>query len=146
MPPPGAFCALPGSVVFTPQGPEVVPGSDASTPSLDWLNLPVGFCAHFFATVPNARQLRVAPDGHLFVASPTTGTTGGGAGGLASIVVVPDDNADGLADQVIPTSAGSRPRRVCSSTAGTSTSRTARPSGACPSRTETCSPPAPSSR
>jgi glucose/arabinose dehydrogenase len=101
MPPPGSFCALPGSVVFTPQGPEIVPGSDASTPSLDWLSLPVGFCAHFFATVPNARQIRMAPDGHLFVASPTTGTTGGGPGGLASIVVLPDNDADGVADQVI---------------------------------------------
>jgi len=102
MPPPGAFCALPGSVVFTEAGPEVVPGADASAPSLDWLNLPVGFCAHVYGTVPNARQLRVAPDGHLFVASPTTGTTGGGPGGLASIVVLPDDNADGVADQVVP--------------------------------------------
>jgi len=102
MPPPGAFCALPGSVVFTEQGPEVVPGADASAPSLDWLNLPVGFCAHVYGTVPNARQLRVAPDGHLFVASPTTGTTGGGPGGLASIVVLPDDDADGVADQVVP--------------------------------------------
>lgn len=101
MPPPGAFCALPGSVVFTAQGPEVVPGSDASTPPLDWLNLPVGFCAHVFATVPNARQLRFAPDGHLFVASPTTGTTGGGSGGLASIVALPDDDGDGVADRTV---------------------------------------------
>jgi glucose/arabinose dehydrogenase len=101
MPPQGAFCALPGSVVFTAQGPEVVPGADASTPSLDWVTLPVGFCAHYFATVPNARQLRFAPDGHLFVASPTTGTTGGGPGGLASIVVVPDDDGDGVADRTV---------------------------------------------
>ncbi|HEX8796849.1 MAG TPA: hypothetical protein VF765_38120 [Polyangiaceae bacterium] len=101
MPPPGAFCALPGSVVFTEQGPEIVPGSDASAPSLDWLNLPVGFCAHVFATVPNARQMRFAPDGHLFVASPTTGTTGGGGGGLASIVALPDDDADGVADRSV---------------------------------------------
>ncbi len=101
MPPAGAFCALPGSVVFTQQGPEVVPGADASTPSLAWLNLPVGFCAHYYATVPNARQLRVAPDGHVFVASPTSSTTGGGAGGLASIVVLPDDDADGIADRTV---------------------------------------------
>lgn len=100
-PPPGAFCALPGSVVFTAQGPEVIPGGDASTPIMDWLTLPEGFCAHYFATVPDVRQMRFAPDGHLFVASPTTGTTGGGTGGLASIVVLPDDDGDGIADRTV---------------------------------------------
>jgi glucose/arabinose dehydrogenase len=98
-PPTGAFCALPGSVVFTAQGPQMVPGSDASTPSLAWLNLPVGFCAHYFAHVPTARQLRFAPDGHLFVASPTSPTTGGAGNGVAGIVVVPDDDGDGVADE-----------------------------------------------
>jgi glucose/arabinose dehydrogenase len=100
MPPQGAFCALPGSVVFTSQGPQVVPGG-ASTPSLDWLTLPEGFCAHYFAHVPTARQLRFAPDGHLFVASPTSPTTGGAGNGVAGIVVAPDDNGDGVADQTV---------------------------------------------
>ena len=98
IPPSGTFCSLPGSVVFTSQGPEVVQGSDASTPSLAWLHLPVGFCAHYFATVPMARQLRVAPDGHLFAASPSRGTTGGANNGTNAIVVLPDDNHDGVAD------------------------------------------------
>ncbi len=97
-PPPGTFCSLPGSVVYTPNGPQIMPGGDASAPSLSWLTLPVGFCAHYFAHVPTARQLRFAPDGHLFVASPTTPTTGGAGNGVAGIVVVPDDNADGVAD------------------------------------------------
>lgn len=101
LPPKGAFCALPGSVVFTDQGPQVVPGATVATPSLDWLTLPVGFCAHYFAHVPTARQLRFAPDGHLFVASPTTPTTGGAGNGVAGIVVVPDDNADGVADKSV---------------------------------------------
>ena len=98
-PPPGAFCALPGSVVFTAQGPRIIPGSDAGTPSLAWLNLPVGYCAHYFAHVPTARQLRFAPDGHLFVSSPTSPTTGGAGNGVAGVVVVPDDDGDGVADQ-----------------------------------------------
>jgi glucose/arabinose dehydrogenase len=98
-PPSGAFCALPGSVIFTEQGPEIIPGGADSLPSLAWLNLPVGFCAHYFAHVPTARQLRFAPDGHLFVASPTSPTTGGAGNGVAGIVVVPDDNGDGVADQ-----------------------------------------------
>jgi glucose/arabinose dehydrogenase len=42
--------------------------------------------------------MRFAPGGELFVASPMGVTTGGGAGGLASIVYLPDDNRDGYAD------------------------------------------------
>jgi glucose/arabinose dehydrogenase len=93
----GSFCSLPGSLVFTPQGQVVVPGA-RSTPDLTWLHLPAGFCAHYFATVNTARQLRFAPGGDLFVASPTAPTTGGGGNGIAGIVVLPDDNHDGLAD------------------------------------------------
>src|SRR5262249_53581393 len=36
--------------------------------------------------------------GELFVASPTKATTGGGPGGQAAIVVLPDDDGDGVAD------------------------------------------------
>ncbi len=98
-PPPASFCSLPGSVVQTPSGPELVPGgADAGTPDLAWLQVPVGFCAHVFATVPTARQLKFAPGGDLFVASPTWPTTGGNSDGLASIVVLPDDDHDGVAD------------------------------------------------
>jgi glucose/arabinose dehydrogenase len=45
-----------------------------------------------------ARQLRFAPDGHLFVASPSMGTTGGSNNGSNAIVVLPDDDHDGVAD------------------------------------------------
>jgi glucose/arabinose dehydrogenase len=48
--------------------------------------------------VGNCRQLRFAPNGDLFVASPTMGTTSGGPQGLAQIVILPDDDGDGLAD------------------------------------------------
>jgi len=92
------FCDLPGSVQTTASGVVVVPGGPTGAPNLSFLHLPVGFCAHFFANVGNARQLRFAPGGELFVASPTTGTTGGGAGGRAAIIVLPDDNHDGVAD------------------------------------------------
>jgi glucose/arabinose dehydrogenase len=101
MPAGGTFCALPGSVVHRTGGvTTVVPGGAASLPDLTWLQIPEGFCAHHFGVVPNARQIRFAPGGEAFVASPTTGTTGGGTGGLAAIVVVPDDNHDGVADGV----------------------------------------------
>ncbi len=98
LPPPGTYCALPGSVVWTSQGPYVMPGGQGTLPDLGWLKLPEGFCAHYFATVKTARQLKFAPGGDLFVASPTTTTTGGANNGIAGIVVLPDDDRDGVAD------------------------------------------------
>lgn len=92
------FCDLPGSVVTTANGLVVVPGGPAGTPDLSFLQLPVGFCAHYYGHVGNARQLRFAPGGELFVASPTTFTTGNGPNGQAAIVVLPDDDHDGAAD------------------------------------------------
>jgi glucose/arabinose dehydrogenase len=116
------FCDLPGSVVYTPTGVVTAPGEppmphpscagDAGpAPWWCFLHLPPGFCAHYFGNLAvlagtgpsggNVRQMRFAPNGDLFVASPTSGTTGGGAGGLSAIVVLPDDNRDGLADSMI---------------------------------------------
>jgi hypothetical protein len=92
------FCDLPGSVINDGAGKQrVIPGAKG-LPDMSWLTVPSGFCAHFYAIVPNARSLRFAPGGELFVTSPTRGTTGGGAGGKASILVLADDNKDGLAD------------------------------------------------
>src|SRR5262249_43230593 len=65
-----------------------------------------GFCAHYYATVPNAEQIRVAPGGELFVASPSTFNTDGGPGGLAALVVVPDDDADGVGDSTLTFQSG----------------------------------------
>jgi glucose/arabinose dehydrogenase len=95
-----AFCDLPGSLVYAASGTYMTAGSQ-SAPDLSWLHVPTGFCVHYFAHVPNARQVRFAPGGELFVTSPTTVTTGGGFGGFASIVVVPDDDHDGYGDQTL---------------------------------------------
>jgi glucose/arabinose dehydrogenase len=81
-----------------PQGMVRVPGGVAQGPDLSWLHVPIGFCAHYFATVKTARQLRFAPGGDLFVASPSALTPGGAGDGIAGIVVLPDDNHDGFAD------------------------------------------------
>ncbi len=94
----GSYCALPGSVVGTSQGMVVVEGGDASLPDLSWLTVPAGFCAHHFANVPETRQLRAAPGGDLFVASPSQPSAGGAFGGRGAIVILPDDDHDGLAD------------------------------------------------
>lgn len=71
-----------------------------------WLHLPDGFCAHFYANVPETRLLRFAPNGDLFVASPSTGCAGGASGGLGAIVVLPDDNHDGVADGTVQYKSG----------------------------------------
>ena len=98
-PPPMAdFCSLPGSVVWNGGLPHVVAGG-ASAPDLSWMKLPDGYCSHFYGSVPETRQLRFSPSGDLFVASPSTTAPGGASGGLASIVVLPDDNHDGIADR-----------------------------------------------
>jgi glucose/arabinose dehydrogenase len=93
-------CELPGSWVNDSTGVHVVPGSTDLT-DLSWLTIPQGFCAHHFANVPNARQIRFAPGGELFVASPVAATTGGGPNGMSAIVVLPDDDGDGFSDALL---------------------------------------------
>jgi glucose/arabinose dehydrogenase len=97
----GAFCSLPGSVVWTSQGPGVVPGTRGPVHDVSWLHLPPGFCARYFATVKTVRQLKFAPGGDLFAASPSKGTTGGAGDGISGIVVLPDDDHNGEADSNI---------------------------------------------
>jgi glucose/arabinose dehydrogenase len=100
-PPAGSFCALPGTMVWTSQGPMAMPAPTAPVVDITWLHLPTGFCAHYFATVKTARQLKFAPGGELFAASPSAGTTGGAGDGISGIVVLPDDDHDGNADDNI---------------------------------------------
>jgi glucose/arabinose dehydrogenase len=79
----------------------VVEGGAASLPNLSWLTLPTGFCAHHYANVPETRQLRLGPGGDLFVASPSQAAAGGACCGVGGILVLPDDDHDGLADSQI---------------------------------------------
>jgi len=96
--PTGAFCTYPGAVQYTAFGTTIVPGGAGNTEDvLKFLHLPSGFCAHFYANVGNARQLKFAPNGDLFVASPTQSTTAGGPNGENAIVILPDRH-DGYAD------------------------------------------------
>ncbi len=98
------FCDLPGSLQFSEGGGTVlVPGGPSGTPDLSFLHLPAGFCVHYYGKVGHPRQLRFAPGGELFVASPSTPTTGGkDETGLDSIMILPDDDMDGFADRAIP--------------------------------------------
>jgi glucose/arabinose dehydrogenase len=102
VPPPGDFCGLPGSLVFTDDTSIQIPGAEGGgSADLSFLSLPNGFCAHYYATVPSARGVRVAPGGEVFVASPSTSTAGGAPTGMGAIVVVPDDDKDGFGDSVL---------------------------------------------
>jgi glucose/arabinose dehydrogenase len=97
---PVPFCSLPGSVQSTGPGLAVVPGG-APGPDLSFINLPIGFCVHYYGNVRNTRQMRFSPSGDLFVASPSKFSTSNGQGGRASIVVLPDDDGDGRADETL---------------------------------------------
>ncbi len=93
----GTFCTLPGTFVHDGADRYHVKGGPAG-PRLDWLTIPDGFCAHYFDTVAAARQIKFAPDGALFVASPSQRTAGGAPTGMGGIAVLADDNHDGQAD------------------------------------------------
>jgi len=100
------WCDLPGAWVHEDGGYYDVAQLDGRRSDLRWVTLPVGFCVHTFASVGNVRQIRFAPGGELFAASPTTSTTSGGMAGRNAVVVMADDDRDGLADGVVTYRAG----------------------------------------
>jgi glucose/arabinose dehydrogenase len=61
-------------------------------------SVPGGFCLRRYADVKVARTMAFAPNGDLFVGAPSTGTAGGASGGPGAIVVLSDDNHDGVAE------------------------------------------------
>jgi glucose/arabinose dehydrogenase len=78
-PPTGTFCA---------RGMSVLGGAP-----------PEGFCLKHYAQVGEARTLALAPNGDLFVAAPSRGTSGFASGGPGAIIILSDDDHDGLAEQ-----------------------------------------------
>jgi glucose/arabinose dehydrogenase len=104
------FCDFPGSVVSNGSGSvtEKTGGPKLpNAPDLTWVRLPSGFCVHHFAHVAHGRQLRFAPGGDLFVASPSRFTAGSSAEtGLGAVVVLHDDDGDGYADNETAKGAG----------------------------------------
>jgi glucose/arabinose dehydrogenase len=103
--PPGPSCTVVDLAPGTGTKFCELPGTD----TLD-LQVPPEFCVREFTTapVPEARVLRFAPNGDLFVAAPSMLTPGGAVDGLGSIVVLPDDDKDGRADAML-TYAGPSP-------------------------------------
>ncbi|HVR01931.1 MAG TPA: hypothetical protein VMT47_07360 [Polyangia bacterium] len=58
-----------------------------------------GFCLKRYASIGEARALVVAPNGDLFVAGPSRDTAGGAQGGPGAIVLLSDDDHDGVAEE-----------------------------------------------
>ncbi len=62
------------------------------------LRAPEGFCIRRYASIGLPRVMALAPNGDLFVSSPSVSTAAGDSGGLGAIVVLSDDNRDGVAE------------------------------------------------
>jgi glucose/arabinose dehydrogenase len=60
--------------------------------------IPAGFCLRRYASVKVARTLVFAPNGDLLVGAPSMGTAGGASGGPGAIVVLSDDDHDGVGE------------------------------------------------
>jgi glucose/arabinose dehydrogenase len=74
------------------------PWCDLPLPAVPGVTVPEGFCIRRYANVPTARVLAFAPNGDLFVASPSAGTPGGAPPGNGAIMVVTDDDHNGAGD------------------------------------------------
>jgi glucose/arabinose dehydrogenase len=57
-----------------------------------------GFCLKSFAAITEARGIVFAPNGDLFVAAPSESAPGGANGGAGAIILLADDDHDGVAD------------------------------------------------
>lgn len=92
---------------------------DLPLPDAPGLGVPPDFCIREFTTAPitEARVIRFAPNGDLFVAAPGMSTPGGASNGPAAIMVLPDDDGDGRADSAL-TFAGGSPRSGSNNCAG----------------------------
>jgi glucose/arabinose dehydrogenase len=83
-----------------------VPGAQAAS----------GFCLKSYAQISEARALVFAPNGDLFVSSPSESAPGGASGGTGTIFLLSDDNHDGVAETHVFLSAldakGTKPTEV----------------------------------
>jgi glucose/arabinose dehydrogenase len=75
-----------------------LPGKDSPL-----VNVPDGFCVrdYYETGIIESRVLRFAPNGDLFIAAPSAATPGGASRGPGAILVLPDDNHDGISETPI---------------------------------------------
>jgi glucose/arabinose dehydrogenase len=93
------------SVGERPPGGEPVLDGDPNSPTFCGRGASVpgaaplaGFCVKHYAQIDEPRAIAFAPNGDLFVAAPSRGTPGGAQGGPGAILVVSDDDRDGLGE------------------------------------------------
>jgi glucose/arabinose dehydrogenase len=79
----------------------IPPPAGKTQADLSFVKLPDGFCVHYYSTVPAAREIRFAPGGELFVASPSRSTAGGAPTGSGAVLAIPDDDHDGYGDTAV---------------------------------------------
>ena len=97
----GPSPSAPDAALAPPDGPPPTSGSFCAITPANLppdVRVPDGFCIRRYASVRTPRVLAFAPNGDLFVASPSEFTPGGAPLGMGSILVLPDDDRDGLAD------------------------------------------------
>jgi glucose/arabinose dehydrogenase len=98
-PPPPSYDTTPVDASWGEAGPPTGALWSASpAPSVSGASVARGFFLRRFATVVSPRSMSVAPNGDVFVTSPARSTPGGEGGGSGSIVVLSDDNRDGIAE------------------------------------------------
>jgi glucose/arabinose dehydrogenase len=64
------------------------------------VTLPAGFCIRRYGRLTHPRVMQFSPSGDLFIASWGNIGPGGTGPGIGAIVVAPDDNRDGVADNL----------------------------------------------
>lgn len=83
-----------------PMDANVIPGTFcARGQNVPGATPPAGFCLKHYAQVGEARSLALAPNGDLFVGAPSMPTSGGATGGPGAVIVLSDDDKDGIAEE-----------------------------------------------
>ncbi len=112
--------ACSGNSLVTTIAPEPAPPIEAGVPTVDAdssetmplsetfcgrgadvlsVTPPPGFCVKHYAQVGEPRAIAFSENGDLFVASPSRPTAGGASGGEGAIVVLTDDDRDGIGEE-----------------------------------------------
>jgi glucose/arabinose dehydrogenase len=98
-PPPPSYDTMPVDAAWGEAGPPAgALWSESPAPSVAGAVVARGFFLRRFAGVVSPRSMSIAPNGDVFVTSPARSTPGGEGGGAGAILVLSDDNRDGVAE------------------------------------------------
>ncbi|MBL8684929.1 MAG: hypothetical protein JNK05_37480 [Myxococcales bacterium] len=100
-PPPNApsYDIVPVDAAWGEAGPPMgAPWSESPAPTVQGAAVARGFFLRRYATVVSPRSMSLAPNGDVFVTSPARSTPGGEGGGSGAVLVLSDDDRDGVAE------------------------------------------------